>query len=109
MAPMTSITTSVGVSASKDLVTAGGTWSGMVILNLEFAVKRYTFTAKNVTTMPTNRPPEPRLAIGSTNPEAPAASAASAGMFTGLMVSRNAMTDRTPPCNASRSNERDRL
>ena len=98
--PMIKITMSVGVRASKERATDGGTCSGMVILNLELFVKRNTLIAMKVTIMPTNRPPPPRLAMGSTKPATPAS--ASAATLTGVKVSRNAMTDRIPPETPSR-------
>ena len=97
------ITSSVGVRASNERATEGGTWSGIVILNLECWVRRKMLIAMNVTMMPTNRPAEPMLGMEMTKPLTPAAPLASAGTLTGTIVSRNAMTDMMPPDTPSRS------
>ena len=45
----------------------------------------------------TNIPALPKLAIGKTKPTVPAASKASAGILTGVKVSKKAVVARIPP------------
>ena len=51
--------------------------------------------------METNNPPPPKLAIGITQPETPATSAASAATDIGVIVHKNAIIAKIPPVNLS--------